>query len=111
MEWLRFCLTALFMLGGVFFIAIGIFGVFRFKFALNRMHTASMIDTLGVLFIVIALVIASGISFSTIKLVLLVAFIWVGSPIASHLVSLLEVDTDNKLSEHLKYSDRTKEDK
>lgn len=111
MEWVRFVLTAILFLCGMFFMAVSITGVFRFKFALNRMHSASIIDTLGVLFMVAGVFTSTEISESSVKLVLIIAFIWIGSPIASHLVSLLEVDTDKELAEHMSYHDKTKEEK
>ena len=110
-EWLRFFVSAALFLCGMFFMAVSIIGVFRFRFALNRMHTASIIDTLGVLCMIAGVFVSTDISMASVKLVLIIAFIWVGSPVASHLVSLLEVDTDKELSKHMSYHDKTKEDK
>ena len=111
MVWIRFSVTAVLFLCGMFFMAVSVAGVFRFKFALNRMHSASIIDTLGVLFMVAAVFVSTDLSMASVKLILIIAFIWIGSPIASHLVSLLEVDTEDELAEHMSYHDKTKEEK
>ena len=111
MEWIRFAVSAILFLMGMIFIAVSVVGVFRFRFALNRMHSASIIDTLGVLFMTAAVFVSTDLSAASVKLVLIVAFIWVGSPIASHLVSLLELDTDDELANHMTYHDKTKEAK
>lgn len=110
-EWIRFAVSAVLFLLGMFFIAVSVFGVFRFNFALNRMHSASIIDTLGVLFMVAAVFVSTDLSSASVKLILIVAFIWVGSPVASHFVSLLELDTDDELAKHMTYHDKTKEEK
>ena len=54
-------------------------------------------DTLGILFFMIGLIILYGISWSSLKLVLVIAFFWMASPAASHLLCQLEVfsNTDN----------------
>ena len=47
-DWIRFILTALLMIAGLVIFGISTFGVFRFKYAVNRMHAAAMGDTMGV---------------------------------------------------------------
>ena len=106
-EWILFGLTALLLLMAAATIAVSLLGVYRFNFALNRMHAASMIDTLGMLFVVLALCISTGFGFALLKLLLVLCFLWIGSPVASHLVSRLEVLTDSELNRHLTLIDRT----
>lgn len=111
MDKLRYALTLLSFVIGTIFIATGILGVFRFRFALNRLHAASLIDTMGVMFIILGVILSTPCSVSWIKLLLMGAFVGVGSPVASHLLSLLEVATDDELSLHLDYVDKTGEAK
>lgn len=110
MEKLRFAAAALSFLLGAFFIATGLLGTFRFRFALNRLHSASLIDTLGVFFFTLGVLISTPCSAAWIKLVLMSGFVAVSSPATSHLVSLLEVATDEELALHLECQDKTKED-
>lgn len=46
-EWIRFGLAALCVLAGCFALLTAIVGLFRFDFSLNRLHAASIADTLG----------------------------------------------------------------
>ena len=74
-------------------------GVNKFKRALNRMHAAALGDTLGILFMILGLVIWKGLSFASFKLLLVVLFFWLASPVAGHMISRLEVMTDEDLGE------------
>lgn len=100
-EWVRFGFCALFILFGMFAEFAALLGVFRFRFALNRMHSASMGDTLGLMLIMIGLIIAYGIDFASLKLIVIIIFMWIASPVASHLVAELEMLTDDELKQHM----------
>ena len=98
-EWIRFAAAAsLFILGLVFEI-LAVFGVNRFRRALNRMHAAAMGDTLGILFVLLGLIVMRGFSMDTLKLFLVVAFFWTASPVSGHMISRLEAMTDEELGE------------
>lgn len=95
-EWMRFLFIAILLCGGVLTACIAVYGVYRFHFVLNRMHAAAMIDTLAILLIIGALLLCSGVSFTSLKLLLVLAFLWFASPVSSHLISRLEVLTDEE---------------
>ena len=98
-EWIRFAAAAsLFILGLVFEI-LAVFGVNRFRRALNRMHAAAMGDTLGILFVPLGLIVMRGFSMDSLKLFLVVAFFWTASPVSGHMISRLEAMTDEELGE------------
>ena len=98
-EWIRFAAaTSLFILGLVFEI-LAVFGVNRFRRALNRMHAAAMGDTLGILFVLLGLIVMRGFSMDSLKLFLVVAFFWTASPVSGHMISRLEAMTDEELGE------------
>lgn len=98
-EWIRFAAAAsLFILGLVFEI-LAVFGVNRFRRALNRMHAAAMGDTLGILFVLLGLIVMRGFSMDSLKLFLVVAFFWTASPVSGHMISRPEAMTDEELGE------------
>ena len=98
-EWIRFAAAAsLFILGLVIEI-LAVFGVNRFRRALNRMHAAAMGDTLGILFVLLGLIVMRGFSMDSLKLFLVVAFFWTASPVSGHMISRLEAMTDEELGE------------
>ena len=99
-EWIRFLIGSLFILTGIVIFFTELFGVFHFKYVLNRMHAAAMGDTLGISACLIGLMIFSGLNFTTLKLFLIVVFLWFASPVSSHVLARLEAATNEKLTEY-----------
>lgn len=87
----RFCIAAAFIVFGIFIYAVATFGIFKFKYVLNRMHIAAQSDTLGLLSCLIGVMILTGISWTTLKLALVILFFWIASPLTSHLVARAEL--------------------
>ena len=99
-EWIRFIIGAAFILCGLLIFMIEMVGVFRFKYVLNRMHAAAMGDTLGIGCSLIGLIIMSGVNFTSLKLLCIIVFLWFSSPTSSHLITRLEVATDEERETH-----------
>ena len=72
---------------GVFFFSIGVLGLFRFPDALTRIHAAAKCDTLGALLVIAGLIILQGLSAVTIRLGMIVLFVWITNPTGSHAIS------------------------
>ena len=101
-EWIRFLAGAVLLLIGLLIFLIQMIGVFRFKYVLNRMHAAAMGDTLGIGCCLLGLIVMKGASFTSLKLLLVIIFLWFSSPVSSHLISRLEVTTDEEPQKHYK---------
>ena len=99
-EWIKLIIGSIFLLCGLFIFFTELFGVFHFKYVLNRMHAAAMGDTLGISSCLIGLMIFSGFNFTTLKLLLIVIFLWFASPVSSHVLARLEVATNKNLEKH-----------
>lgn len=97
LEWVRFLLGTGLLLAGLGIFLLQVFGVFKFKYVLNRMHAAAMGDTLGIGISLIGLIILSGLNFTSLKMALIIVFLWLASPVSSHLISRLEVVTNEHL--------------
>ena len=89
-EWIRFSLTALLLAASVFIFVSEVLGVGRFGYALNRMHAAAMGDTLALLFACVGLCVGASDVSVVIKLLVLVVFMWMASPVSSHLIARTE---------------------
>jgi len=76
----------LFMVGGLFFFGVGTIGIIRMPGAFSRAHSAAKCDTLGAALCLTALVFVNGLTFSDVKLLLIIAFIWLTNPTATHLI-------------------------
>lgn len=99
LEWIRFIVGTVVLCIGLATFALEVFGVYRFHYVLNRMHAAAMGDTLGIGISLIGLVIFSGFNFTSLKMLLVVMFLWFSSPVSSHLIARLEVTTNEELEE------------
>jgi multicomponent Na+:H+ antiporter subunit G len=97
LNWLRFFLGTGLLIMGLLAFCIEIFGIFKFSSVLNRMHAAAVGDTLGLGLSMLGLILLSGFSFTSLKLAMVVAFLWMASPVSSHLISRLEVTTNEHL--------------
>ena len=91
----------LIVLGVVLFITEMI-GIFKFKYVLNRMHIAGMGDTMGLSLTLIGTIVLSGFNFTSLKMGLIIVFLWLASPVASHLIARLEVTTNEELEKYCK---------
>ena len=99
-EWVRFLLGAGLLLTGVTVFLIEMIGVFRFRYVLNRMHAAAIGDTLGIGICLLGLIVMNGLNFTSLKLFLVIIFLWFSSPTSSHLIAKLEVTTNEDVEPH-----------
>lgn len=99
LEWVRFLAAAFFILCGAATLVVSVFGIFKFRFVLNRMHTAALGDTLGIFMVLAGLMIIGGFSFASLKVLLVISFLWLAGPVSSHLIARLELSTDEHLNE------------
>ncbi len=83
-----------FLLGGVFFNFVAVIGLVRLPDIYTRAHSASKSDTLGAGLTLAAIAIVLGLRFSTIKIVLLLAFIFLTNPTAAHAIVRAAQDQD-----------------
>ncbi len=73
----------LLIVGSIFVITGGI-GLVRMPDFFTRLHPASMTDTMGAGLMLLGLMLQSGVSFVTVKLVLILFFLLITSPTAAH---------------------------
>lgn len=106
MEAVRFALTAVLLVMGLFCLGVSVLGVFRFRYAATRMHAAAIGDTLGVGLCLLGLAVSAPDIFTAVKLILIVALMWVSGPVCSHLLCRLEIETneqrDKEMTVHTK---------
>ena len=105
-EWIRFWIVAVLLGIGIPCFVLEIIGIFRFGYVMNRLHASGIGDTMGLLFVILSLMIASGLSFTTLKLLLLIVFMWMTSPTSTHFLSMVEMRTNPYID---RYVSRRKE--
>ena len=96
LEYARLILFGALLLSGLLIELTAIVGVNRFRFPVNRLHPAGMGDTLGLLLIGLAAAVYAGFSAVTVKIVLAVAFLWLTSPVCTHLIGQMVRETEKK---------------
>jgi len=101
LEWIRFVLSAALIIAGLVVMCLGVIGVYRFKYVLNRMHAAAMNDTMGIGLVMLGLIVISGFTFTSLKLLLVILMLWLSSPVSSHLIGRLEITTNEDISKHM----------
>lgn len=101
MAWIRFFLTAALVAAGLVFCGIGVYGVFKFQYAANRMHAAAILDTMGISLCMLGLAISAPDFFSAFKILLVIVFWWLSSPVASHMLCRLEITTDEQRGDYM----------
>ena len=99
LDWIRFLAGAVCMAAGLVFYIIQFIGVFRFKYVLNRMHAAAIGDTLGCGLMLLGAVVFNGFTFPSVKILFLIVFLWMTSPVAAHMVVKLEVLSREKMED------------
>lgn len=70
--------------GGFFFVAAGAVGVVRLPDFYTRLHAVGKNDTLGVAMMLLGLTVHEGLSRNSLKILIIVLFIGLASPIATH---------------------------
>ena len=72
------------ILGGLFFFFTGTLGLLRFPDVYTRLHAAGKCDTLGAQLMLLGLAMVNGWNLVSIKLLLIVVFLNLANPTATH---------------------------
>lgn len=87
---MRDFIVAIFLFGGLFFFMVGTLGIIRFPDVFTRAHSAAKCDTLGAILCLSALVVLNGLNIVSLKIVLIIVFVWIANPTATHLIAKAE---------------------
>ena len=94
---IKYILSAIFIVMGIVVLATAMVGNFRFGYVLNRMQVGATSDTLGAALIIIGLIIVSGFNATTVKLIVMVMFLWFAYPVSSHFLARTEIITNENI--------------
>ncbi len=96
---IRFLIAALFILIGLTIFIVSAIGNFRFAFILNRMQVSSNADTLATSAVLAGLIVISGFSVLSGKLIIMMLFMWFANPVASHFLAKTETIVNEQILE------------
>jgi len=105
MAWIQLAAGGALIVTGILTMCAAVLGVYRFHYVLNRMHSAAMGDSLGILLVILGLMVLSGFQSGTLKLALIIAFFWIAGPVSSHMICKLEVLVNENLREECEVPD------
>ena len=71
---------------GLLFIAVGVFGLYYYKNFYTKATLASLIDSVGFLFVAIGVVVYMGLSSFSLKTIFLILLILLLNPLANHFI-------------------------
>ena len=71
----------------------------------NNLYYRKRLDTLGILFMIAGLVVARGFQVVSLKMVIVVLFLWLTSPVSSHLIGRLEMTVNDHLDQEMTVQD------
>ena len=83
---LREIIAAVLVAGGVFFFLVGVIGLIRLPDIYMRVHATAKGDTLGLGLCLLGAIVYLGFTYTSLKLLLIITFIWITSPTAAHLI-------------------------
>jgi len=106
LEYIRFFASLVCTLAGLFCMISGVLGVYRFKYALSRIHAAALFDTVGIFLMLLGVIVGQGFTLASGKMIVVILFLWITSPVASHLIGRMEVTINDELDRDMTVADR-----
>ena len=91
---------------GLCCLVSGVVRVFRFKYSLSRIHAAALLDTVGILLMLLGVIVATGFNVTSAKILVVIAFLWLTSPVSGHLIGRLEITINDELDKSMTVVDR-----
>jgi multicomponent Na+:H+ antiporter subunit G len=83
---MKVILFTIFLFSGLIFFALGTFGILKFPEVYSRAHSSAKCDTLGAILTLLSFCIYSGFNLVTLKIIIIIIFIMITSPTATHTI-------------------------
>ena len=75
------------IIAGIIFMLFGVIGIFKFKNFYARILVTAKIDTVGATTLIIGIAVKHGLSFFSMKLLMLIGIMLILNPLAAHIVA------------------------
>lgn len=90
---------------GLIVVVTALIANFRFGYVLNRMQTGATADTLGTGLIILGLIVINGLTVTSVKLVVMILFMWIANPVQSHFLAKTEIISNENIREECEVED------
>lgn len=77
-------LSLMFCLAGLFFLVVAAIGIIRLPDVFTRSHAVSLTDSLGAFFLLIGLAMYEGLSMNVLKILAVLALLYLQNPVIAH---------------------------
>jgi multicomponent Na+:H+ antiporter subunit G len=77
-------IIGVFLFLGCFLVVVASIGIVRFPDFYSRLHPAGKTDSMGQALVLISLIIYEGFTLATIKMIIIILFIFIANPTATH---------------------------
>ena len=94
---IKLLISSILIISGLVVVITATIGSYRFSYVLNRMQVCATSDTLGATFIIAGLIIYSGFTLISVKLLIMIVFLWIANPVASHFLAKTEIVENEKI--------------
>ncbi len=89
-------ISSVLLVSGALVLLVGTIGTFKFKDFLSRTHAVSVVDTFATLLIIIALMVNYGFTLFSLKLLLILIFLYITGSTAIHALTQAYLKSKSK---------------
>ena len=107
LDTIRFIISLLLTLGGLFVLLSGVVGIFKFKYSLSRIHAGALFDTVGIVLMLLGVMVGNGMNITSLKMLIIIGILWLTSPVSSHLIGRLEITINDQLEKDMMVLDQS----
>ena len=107
LDTIRFIISALLTLAGLFVLLSGVVGIFKFKYSLSRIHAGALFDTAGIVLMVLGVAVGEGFTLTSLKMLIIIGILWMTSPVSGHLIGRLEITINDELEKDMMVLDQS----
>ncbi|MBP3637402.1 MAG: monovalent cation/H(+) antiporter subunit G [Clostridia bacterium] len=101
LDTIRFIISLLLTLAGLFVLLSGVVGIFKFKYSLSRIHAGALFDTAGIVLMVLGVIVGQGFDLTSLKMLIIIGILWLTSPVSGHLIGRLEITINDELEKDM----------
>lgn len=100
-DTIRFAVSLLLTLAGLFVLLSGVVGIYKFKYSLSRIHAGALFDTAGIVLMVLGVIVGQGFDLTSLKMLIIIGILWLTSPVSGHLIGRLEITINDELEKDM----------
>lgn len=106
LDTIRFIVSLVLTLAGLFVLVSGVVGIFKFKYSLSRIHAGALFDTAGIVLMLLGVMVGVGFNLTSLKMLIIIGILWLTSPVSGHLIGRMEITINDELEKDMAVLDQ-----